>query len=141
MKQSAITLAAAATLAFGAFSFVGCEPISGGGSTDTYGNTSYDRYRVGGNVGTGSGAVDQNTGTPATGTIDQTSGNLYGGKDIGTTAAGNGNLTGSGAGTAAGQNTIGNNSADRTNVPTTQPVAPGTIGGPNGIGGGGKVGP
>src|SRR5437016_8499972 len=83
--QKPVALTAAAALAFGGLTFIGCQngeygtTMTGGGSTDTYGTTSYDRYR-GGNIGTGAGPGGTMPDTPTAGTIDQTSGNLYGGK-------------------------------------------------------------
>jgi len=80
----------------------GTTSMSGGGSTDTYGNNPNDRYRGSGNVGVG---MDHDSGTSGNvnGAYNGTNGNTTGGSSSGLNRTGNDTGTGTGtSGTGAG---------------------------------------
>ena len=108
MIQHTIRIAAAAALAVGSLTFVGCQSSQGpgtmteggGGSRDTYGNNNTDRYKAGGNMGV---ATPPYGSTSSVGTNDQTSGNLYGGSS--NAAAAGSNVNGSSGAQGGGTTT------------------------------------
>jgi hypothetical protein len=151
--QHTIRIAAAAALAVGSLTFVGCQSSQGpgtmteggGGSRDTYGNNNTDRYKVGGNMGVDTPPYGS---TSSVGTNDQTSGNLYGGSS--NAAAAGSNVSGSSGAQGGGTTTtpppdsgaptgIGGVGTSTPPAPTRPPGS--GLGGPNGVGSGGASNP
>ena len=121
-----IVFAAVTALGIGGLSLIGCGnetdhgtlTRTGGGSTDVYGTSSYDRYKLGGNVGTG-GGPGGTTAAPPAAVNDRASQNLNGGRsNIGASESGNANVTGAGQGLGP----VPTTRPAVENVPTTRPA-------------------
>ena len=107
------SLVLAAALAMSGIGIVGCQSdsngnhpgnssMTGGGSTDTYGNNPNDRYRGSGNQGVGVGDSAGTAGS-VNGATNRTNGYVVGGGSAGLNRTGNDTGTGTGAnGTGAG---------------------------------------